>query len=105
MRRRDERRGSPVSPTRATAAAGSLRVLEPQITASRRLDYYTYFLLVDGQAAFESHWTSLEELSRMGFKVNPHRQLCRNVEEVLGFWRRVGRRGARNCHTKSMAWW
>ena len=33
------------------AAAGSLRVLEPQITASRRLDYYTYFLLADGQPA------------------------------------------------------
>jgi DNA ligase (NAD+) len=67
------------------AAAGSLRVLEPQITASRRLDYYTYFLLANGQPAFESHWTSLEELSRMGFKVNPHRKLCPGVEEVLAF--------------------
>src|SRR5271157_5555389 len=67
------------------AAAGSLRVLEPQVTASRRLDYYTYFLLVDGQPAFDHHWTSLEELSRMGFKVNPHRKLCRSVEEVLAF--------------------
>jgi DNA ligase (NAD+) len=67
------------------AAAGSLRVLEPQITASRRLDYYTYFLLVDGQAATESHWESLEELARMGFKVNPYRKMCESVEEVLGF--------------------
>src|ERR1019366_4608607 len=67
------------------AAAGSLRVLEPQIAASRRLDYYTYFLLADGQPAFENHWTSLEELSRMGFKVNPHRRLCPGVEEVLAF--------------------
>ncbi len=67
------------------AAAGSLRVLEPQITASRRLDYYTYFLLVDGQAAFDRHWQSLEELVRMGFKVNPHRALCQGLEEVLNF--------------------
>jgi len=67
------------------AAAGSLRVLEPQITASRRLDYYTYFLLVDGQPAMESHWAALEELARMGFKVNPYRKLCRTVEEVLAF--------------------
>src|SRR6478672_7077804 len=43
------------------AAAGSLRVLEPQITASRRLDYYTYFLLVEGQPAFDSHWESLDQ--------------------------------------------
>ncbi len=81
---RDERGLSRFANPR-NAAAGSLRVLEPQITASRRLDYYTYFLLADGQPAFESHWTSLEELSRMGFKVNPHRQLCRGVEEVLAF--------------------
>lgn len=67
------------------AAAGSLRVLEPQITASRRLDYYTYFLLVEGQAAFDSHWESLDQLVRMGFKVNPHRQLCRSIDEVLAF--------------------
>ena len=67
------------------AAAGSLRVLEPQITASRRLDYYTYFLLVDGRPAVESHWESLEELARMGFKVNPHRKLCRDIDEVVAF--------------------
>src|SRR5437588_954541 len=52
------------------AAAGSLRVLEPRITASRRLDYYTYFLLTEGRPARDSHWESLEELRRLGFKVN-----------------------------------
>ena len=67
------------------AAAGSLRVLEPQITASRRLDYYTYFLFVDGRPAFDSHWESLEAMARMGFKVNPHRRLCDSVDEVLAF--------------------
>src|SRR5712691_10956744 len=41
------------------AAAGSLRVLEPQITASRRLEYYTYFLLADGVWVCDSHWESL----------------------------------------------
>ena len=67
------------------AAAGSLRVLEPQITAARRLDYYTYFLMVDGRPALDGHWQALEELSRMGFKVNPHRGLCADVGEVLEF--------------------
>src|ERR1700689_1869064 len=67
------------------AAAGSLRVLEPQITASRRLDYYTYFLLAEGQFVFDSHWHSLDELARMGFKVNPSRKLCADIEEVLAF--------------------
>ena len=81
---RDERGLSRFANPR-NAAAGSLRVLEPSITASRRLDYYTYFLQVDGRPAYPSHWESLEELARMGFKVNPNRKLCRDADEVLGF--------------------
>jgi DNA ligase (NAD+) len=81
---RDERGLSRFANPR-NAAAGSLRVLEPQITAARRLDYYTYFLLLDGRPALESHWEALEELARMGFKVNPYRQRCDGVEEVLAF--------------------
>jgi DNA ligase (NAD+) len=67
------------------AAAGSLRVLEPQITASRRLEYYTYFLLADGQPASDSHWESLARLKKMGFKVNPNAKICCGVDEVLAF--------------------
>jgi DNA ligase (NAD+) len=67
------------------AAAGSLRVLEPQITASRRLDYYTYFLLTEGRPALDSQWETLEELHRLGFKVNPHRKLCASIQEVVEF--------------------
>jgi DNA ligase (NAD+) len=81
---RDERGLSRFANPR-NAAAGSLRVLEPAVTASRRLDYYTYFLYVDGAPACPRHWESLEELVRMGFKVNPHRKLCPDVDAVLAF--------------------
>ena len=81
---RDERGLSRFANPR-NAAAGSLRVLEPQVTASRRLDYYTYFLLVDGRPSLDSHWHSLDELSRLGFKVNAHRKLCASLGEVLAF--------------------
>jgi DNA ligase (NAD+) len=81
---RDERGLSRFANPR-NAAAGSLRLLEPQVTASRRLDYYPYFLLVDGRPFFDSHWESLEEMARMGFKVNRHRRQCANVEAVLAF--------------------
>jgi len=81
---RDERGLSRFANPR-NAAAGSLRVLEPQITASRRLDFYTYFFLVDGQPARPSHWESLEEMARLGFKVNPYRRLCASVDEALEF--------------------
>jgi DNA ligase (NAD+) len=66
------------------AAAGSLRVLEPSITASRRLDYYTYFALdEEGKYLFESHWESLDWLAAQGFKVNPKRRICADVDEAL----------------------
>jgi DNA ligase (NAD+) len=74
------------------AAAGSLRMLEPQVTASRRLDYYTYFLLADGRSIYDSHWKSLDEMARMGFKVNPERKLCANIDEVLAFCEHWGAR-------------
>ncbi len=67
------------------AAAGALRALDPAITAARQLDYYTYFLLKDGQPAVDSHWHSLELLAAVGFKVNPHRAKCHGLEELLKF--------------------
>ena len=65
------------------AAAGSLRLLEPQVTADRRLEYFAYFLLTEGRPAFESHWRSLEELRHLGFKVNPHSKVCATIDEVF----------------------
>jgi DNA ligase (NAD+) len=75
------------------AAAGSLRVLEPSITASRRLDYYAYVMLVDGAPALASHWETLETLASKGFRVNQHREVCRTIDAALEFCRRwEGRR-------------
>jgi len=67
------------------AAAGSLRMLEPRVTASRLLEYYTYFLLTDGNPACQSHWESLQLLKQMGFKVNPKGKLCESIDEVIAF--------------------
>ncbi len=69
------------------SAAGSLRVLEPQITASRQLDFYSYFFLIDGDYARPSHWESLELMASLGFKVNPSRRRCTSLEELLEFIR------------------
>ena len=81
---RDERGLSRFANPR-NAAAGSLRVLEPQVTASRRLEYYTYFLLTDGRPSHASHWESLGALKKMGFKVNPKSKLCLTIDEVIAF--------------------
>jgi DNA ligase (NAD+) len=67
------------------AAAGAVRVLEPNITAQRRLDFYAYFLMRDGQMLFDTQWDALDALAEAGFKVNPHRKLVDGIDEVWDF--------------------
>ena len=67
------------------AAAGSLRVLDPRITASRRLEFFVYGLLADGGPLLESHWDTLDALVALGFKVNSHRARLRGADELVAF--------------------
>ncbi len=67
------------------AAAGSLRVLDASITASRRLDYYAYFFLEDGRPMYATQWESLDALEEMGFRVNVQRKLCKTLDDLLAF--------------------
>ncbi len=69
------------------AAAGALRALEPSVTASRQLEYFAYFLLVDGRFYYDSHWQSLEALAKMGFKVNPRRKKVAGLDELIEFYK------------------
>jgi len=74
--------GQPRFANPRNAAAGAMRNLDAAVTASRQLDFYAYFLLVDGAPAFDSHWQSLDVLAELGFKVNPKRVLCTDVQSL-----------------------
>jgi DNA ligase (NAD+) len=80
-----EAQGLPKFANPRNAAAGTIRVLEPNIVAQRRLDLFAYFLLVNGKYFPEHHADALKALTAAGFKVNPHHTVARNIDDVLAF--------------------
>ena len=65
------------------AAAGSLRQLDSQVTASRPLDIYIFNVQKSDSVSFTSHIESLEYLEKIGFNVNPVKVKCETVEDVI----------------------
>jgi DNA ligase (NAD+) len=65
-----------------SAAAGSVRVLDPGITRARRLDFYAYLLLAGGRVPTRLHSEALESLSKLHFRTSPDWRVCRSLEEV-----------------------
>lgn len=71
------------------AAAGTLRQLDPRIVAQRRLDFFAYTVhLTDGliTSSITAQWQALEFLQQIGFRVNPHRQLCHSLKELQAYY-------------------
>lgn len=74
------------------AAAGTLRQLDAKVVARRRLDFFAYTLIFPqglGEAPLsppQTQWQSLELLTQLGFKVNPHRQRCESAEAVAAYY-------------------
>ena len=68
-------------------AAGSVRQLDPRITAERPLDIYVYSLGYAEGDVPDNHWEILEYLGRLGFKTNPNNKLVSTPEEVVDYYR------------------
>ncbi len=78
-------RGEPTFANPRNAAAGSVRQLDPKITASRRLDFFAYGAGYIEDGSFESHYTFLNTLREWRFPVNPNIRLCHGIDEVCSF--------------------
>jgi len=85
MNEERERQGLAKFANPRNAGAGAVRALDPNITAERRLDFYSYFLLVDGRTFLDRQSDALEALRTAGFKVNPNWRLAQNIDEVWSF--------------------
>jgi DNA ligase (NAD+) len=80
-----EREGLAPAVNPRNAAAGTLRTLEPSIVANRLLVFYAYFLLVDGEYWPQGQLATLDALTALGFRVNPHRGRMDSVEDMTKF--------------------
>ncbi|HAN87067.1 MAG: NAD-dependent DNA ligase LigA [Bacillota bacterium] len=82
-------RGEPLFANPRNAAAGSLRQLDPRVTASRNLDVFFYYLPDAEAYGIETHWDALEFIRSLGFRVNREITLCDGIEEAFEFIHRV----------------
>ncbi|MCX6339640.1 MAG: NAD-dependent DNA ligase LigA [Candidatus Aureabacteria bacterium] len=85
LNRKREKRGEPLFANPRNAAAGSLRQLDPSITAGRPLNVFIYALgKVEGWR-FESQWDFLQQLPKWGLRVNGHVRKCCGIEEAIDY--------------------
>jgi DNA ligase (NAD+) len=80
-----ERQGLAVFANPRNFTAGTVRQLEPSITAQRRMDYFAYLLLKNGRTYFDRQSKAMDAIEAAGFKVNPNRKLAKNLTEVWKF--------------------
>lgn len=72
------------------AAAGSLRQLNPKITAQRPLDIYIFNVQKIENKTWNSHWEELNYLDNLGFNVVPFRKLCHTIDEAIDAIKEIG---------------
>ncbi len=71
-------------PTTKCVAAGTIKLLDPRIVASRPLDCYLYYLL-GGQLPADNHYDNLMAARSWGFRISDIMQKCAGMEEVIRF--------------------
>jgi DNA ligase (NAD+) len=85
MNRQQEQIGGKIFVNPRNAAAGSVRVLDPSITAQRRLEFFAYYLLVDGEEPYPKHSESLQALKQLHFRASTDWKLCDGIDAVLAY--------------------
>jgi DNA ligase (NAD+) len=85
LNRAQEQAGGKIFANARSAAAGATRVLDPSITAARKLDFFAYYLFVDGKVPFAKHSESLQALKQLRFRASDDWKLCAGIEAVVAY--------------------
>ena len=81
--------GEPLFANPRNAASGSVRQLDPKIIAGRRLNIFCYAAGEVVGVNIKTHFQFLEYLKRWGFRVNPYAKPCKNLDEVLDYYKYI----------------
>lgn len=79
-------KGEPLFANPRNVAAGSIRQLDPAIAASRKLDVFIYDIARTSESVPKTQAEELDYMRELGFKVNPHHKVVKNIEEVIEYW-------------------
>ncbi len=88
-----EKSSEPVFANPRNVAAGSIRQLDPKIASERKLDTFIYDVAFSSVEIPNNQKGELEFLRDLGFKVNPHFQVCETVEEIISYWKEWQKKG------------
>jgi len=86
MNKEREKAGEKLFANPRNAAAGTLKLQDPKLVAARPLNFFAYWLNSE-TAELKSHWENLQILRRLGFPVNNESRLCKNIAEVIDYWK------------------
>ena len=80
-------RDEPLYANPRNTGAGSVRQLDPKVTASRNMHIWVYSLGDIGETVRPNgHWDSLQWLNGLGFRINPENQICNNLQEAVDYY-------------------
>jgi len=89
LNREREKKGEPLYANPRNTAAGSVRQLDPQITASRPLEMFAHGIGKLENGKLSSHSEILKYLKQLGIRVSEHWKLCNNIKEVMDFYHKT----------------
>jgi DNA ligase (NAD+) len=90
MNEEQEELGQPLFANPRNAAAGSLRQLDPKITANRKLDIFVFNIQRIEGVDFKTHDETLQYMKRLGFRVSPGYKICKDINEVMNEINNIG---------------
>ena len=85
LKKKREEEGKPKLQNVRNAAAGSIRQLDSKVAAERELDNFVYYLPNPSDFGIKTHLEALQFMKDLGFKINPHNKLVKNIDEIISY--------------------